>query len=151
MLLLLFSGYFNRKWCIILDPKKYNFVDILWIPSQSRPLPLRIHSHTCWWGWFRGWSWRRKSELIAPGGSSEHSDICEGSQATSYPRNKPLRKHNRFGHPQSPYQSWSPIFGGCRFVLLFIFNAVREKRILSFTKVIKVIKNIIKIQVFRPA
>ena len=26
-----------------------------------------------------------------------------------------------------PYQSWSPIFGGCRFVLLFIFNAVREK------------------------
>ena len=39
-----------------------------------------------------------------------------------------------------PYQSWSPIFGGCRFVLLFIFNAVREKRILSFTKVIKVIK-----------
>ena len=37
-----------------------------------------------------------------------------------------------------PYQSWSPIFGGCRFVLLFIFNAVREKRILSFTKVIKI-------------
>ena len=37
-----------------------------------------------------------------------------------------------------PYRSWSQIFGSCRFLLLFIFNAVRDKRILSFTKVIKI-------------
>ena len=76
-------------------------------------------------GWFRGWSWRRKSELIVPGGSSEHGDICVGSQATSYPRNKPLRKHIRFGHPQSLY------FQGKSHTTFILFVEVRRTPIVK--------------------
>ena len=76
-------------------------------------------------GWFRGWSWRRKSEFIVPGGSSEYGHICVGSQATSYPRNKPLRKHNRFGHPQSLY------FQGKSHTTFILFVEVRRTPIVK--------------------